>query len=242
VVIHQNGNYNDPYMTISDVNLGDFSTTLGFMRVYDMACNGVIPLEVKPMPPIQSRTMGVRITCDADMGLDSSRFEAVEVADNHPIYGSYPTYQSELFRLPLLLRKLPPSRTSQQGSEKGSRENDNASVLCLDLNLDSDTWCEPQTYWQGDIGSVLVARMDKKNITPQQVCAIVEWWLFAVIGASGTPADDSKVPPERMNRTVFNQRVFSQDSFETFLEDIFKPRLVYRGLKSYADVISPFRI
>jgi hypothetical protein len=235
LVMHQNGNYTDPYTTISDVNLGDLSATVRFIKEYGKARKEDNPLEVNQIPPNQSRTMGVRISCEADMALGSNKYEAVEVGDRHAIYGTQPTDLSRQFGLPLLVQKLPPNPTWQQGSEKGSIDNEQASILYLEMNVDSDSWCTPQRDWQQGVGSVLVARKDKKSINPQQLSAMIEYCKLASIGASQIPADV-------MARKEYAQKVFSQAAFEAFLQDVFKPRMVSRGLKSYADVKSPFSI
>ena len=90
-----------------------------------------------------------------------------------------PTDISANMGLPLITCKAPPRpawREDQFGLEFNPYQNQEVVFMNLDSEIQSKFWGWADIHqWDKEIGSVIVARKDRKNIHPQQVEAVARF-------------------------------------------------------------------
>lgn len=129
---------------------------------------------------------GVEIGCVADtMLLQKKKFASVTVLANNPIFGSSskPTSISKQIQLPIFVKK---NSNADEHSEPvflwqatgRTIRHPGKNIEAVSLNRITNTMSRffgitDLKHWDKDVGRVLVVRADKKDITPNQVSALV---------------------------------------------------------------------
>lgn len=106
----------------------------------------------------------VKILCNGDLKtLGPIKFQAVTIKATHPILGDKPSGITKYMGLPLIVHKCDPKRVYHPSS---STQNQDGTFL--DRMVTNDEWFGAAPIcWQNNVGSVLVARADGKDISPQ---------------------------------------------------------------------------
>ncbi|ESZ93901.1 hypothetical protein SBOR_5722 [Sclerotinia borealis F-4128] len=216
----------DCYSTSSDVVSADFRVVIQFLKdrcKYQQE-------EIKdPESP-----QGIVLRCMGDVSLVQGIFSTavLRISASDPIHELEPTNVSRQMELPLLIRKYPREGSRYHDLHEIWFENESGAALNLDIRPDSETWGKALPEWQKDPGTIMVMRQDRRDITMEQVSAIVE---FLKCRAETM----NKVVMDRLAREQFVRHTFTKECFEKFLFDVFIPALldgsagfIYRKLKS----------
>jgi len=194
----------------------------------------------------------VQISSKADMMLNHEiKYAARALESCHDIfYGIFqPTEISVHMGLPILVRKCQIGNSFFNKRPNLNHDLDsNAEAAILNIRADptkSNFGFADTLEWEtGPVGSVFVARQDKKPITPHQVEALVEFIktkLSPEMGKLKWKIQDWELSEQQKARKEFVGAEMCRDTFQAFLED-FKKEKVDKGESSWADVISPYAI
>ncbi|KAI9052185.1 hypothetical protein LZ554_003545 [Drepanopeziza brunnea f. sp. 'monogermtubi'] len=94
-----------------------------------------------------------------------TRYESVKVSSKHPVFGTMPLPVTVKFGLPLVMYR------EMEGLPRG-QETDNQHATWL--NIDPHSGFAPP-YWQGGIGTVVVASADGKPLTVATLSAVTDY-------------------------------------------------------------------
>ena len=141
------------------------------------------------------KVKGVKINCHGDQKVfGAPPFEAVEVPHTHPIFTIYHRDKSEIAKrigLPILARQYPPNRAWAKEETWGIFGHEspfnNEPATYLHLSCDSAPsvpnslgWGWAPQKWQSSVGSVIVAREDKKPLLPLHMEALCRYCQFEI--------------------------------------------------------------
>lgn len=142
-------------------------------------------------PASSVKVKAVRVPCELDKAhTEGKPFEVWEISIEHPIFQSKPIPISDKIGFPLLVYK--------EGTVYPERQPlDNQIATYLNIDLESG-FAPPE--WQSHVGTILVARPDKKDLITQHVEAI---WMYCdlILDRFG----DGEVPTEMYNREAFER-------------------------------------
>ncbi|KAF7934765.1 uncharacterized protein EAE98_002810 [Botrytis deweyae] len=106
---------------------------------------------------------------------EETQLVASKVPELHPIFEGQPTNLSQLMGIPLIIQKIPREAGRDVAFDKDYLSNYYCGILHLDTLPHSETWGEIPSQWHENVGTVLVARQDKKDITTLQLLAIMSF-------------------------------------------------------------------
>jgi hypothetical protein len=193
----------------------------------------------------------VEITCAGDaFFLKLDKYLPVDIANIHPVWDiEYikPTEITKLLELPLLVRRvLPDPSWGDRVTGWGTSPYANPFAHALDIIVDpeSDRWgCEGFGQYEV-LGRVLVAREDKKSITPRQIEAIISFIQDYVEPKMETERDnlvEMELGQMLSARKKFVKDNISKDKFEQFFNKLKKGK-IEAGDASWKDEISPYQV
>ncbi|KAE8441958.1 hypothetical protein EG329_004125 [Mollisiaceae sp. DMI_Dod_QoI] len=110
----------------------------------------------------------VMIACEIERRTTGNTFVEVEIGPDHPIFRESPTQISVKMKLPLLMHKFP-VQAVEEGMDDLWFRNPEAAAMNRIVDLDDRGWGYVADEWIGNIGSVLIARADKKDLDAKQV-------------------------------------------------------------------------
>jgi len=157
------------------------------------------------VPPNMIR--GVRISCDWDVTtLKAKKYIACDVPKNDPVFHGFmmkgdlfsdtptPSFPVsplfELVGLPFHVRKIPPNRslpgndvTDMKDKDVSNRyTNQEATLLLIAMDPRREYRGFAPSFWQSNVGNVLVTGVGGKVITPQQVEALCAYVFYLLNG------------------------------------------------------------
>lgn len=156
------------------------------------------------------------------------KWSTTTIASTHPIFeqqqqqheGDAPL--ASLLGIPLIFCRLPSSQfdTRTDGLADGLDNN-----IMTRLNIDPETGLAPKV-WQSRVGTVLVARLDKKPLPAQHLEAI---WMYCdyIVGIIGR---DCRAPRDLCNR----------EAFEMWWANIAEYKFPYRG--DWRELPTPYQV
>lgn len=130
--------------------------------------------------------------------------------------------------LPLLVQQLPADPAWKNKTKQHTRyDNQAATFMNLDISLTSPTWEFAPPQWQSQVGSVLVVRKDKKDISREQVYALAEFFQFHVSDEFEEAMESGSVRERRVIARLPNWRAF--DAYlESFRREMMEADRVYK--------------
>ena len=184
-----------------DITLSDLRTVVDYLTSYKkeepilgshndlLAGFGSLGLSLpstqkKPVKMIQ----GVVIRCDGERYQHTAKtgrkelYSSLAVPSDHPIWNTkVPVDATRIMGLPLLTYQLPKDPAWKLEDPTSCFDNQFATFLNLELDPDTDWewgWAKPE--WQNNVGSILIVRKDREDLTPEQVQVLAEWLRFVV--------------------------------------------------------------
>ncbi|KAG8169862.1 hypothetical protein KVR01_000607 [Diaporthe batatas] len=145
--------------------------------------------------PSGEHIKAVIVHCDGDRA-PGAKWSATTIPSNHPIFQQVASREAPLpaaLEIPLAFRRLPSSKFKTRPSSL-----DNQIITYMNIELESG-FAPPG--WQSEVGTVLVARLDKKPFLPQHLEAV---WQYCdhILDLFG----DGNGPPRRLyNRAAFEK-------------------------------------
>ena len=199
---------------------------------------------------------GVNIASKEDQHfLGMVKFSRVDIPANHPIFNMKPTSISGYMKLPLLVSKHgnSPMEWLRQQDKLGFNPLQNRTALFLNFEADprSNKWgFTDLREWDRDIGSVVVVRQDKKDITPQQVEALCHFCqhelrgpmerLEESLGVGDDYGDEGGLPNTQVReREKFVKENMCQEKFEEFFRKFKRDKLAAED-GSWERAVSPY--
>jgi hypothetical protein len=247
----------DPYARCQDITLGDLRVAVDYFMSYGAKqINSIAELEESMAEheltgeKNKSRT-GVRINCNGDRSVNKrKKYEEVSIPADHPVYKEKPTSISKLLEMPILVWQYPADKAWKYNEAAGVGRYDNQSATFLNVNADptSEQWGWAAPKWQAEVGSVLVARQDGKDLTWQQAQIMVEHCEFhlqeefeASLEATNVKKARRDVVQRHLNKEAFLKY------FERFKEEMLEDK--FGGLmpeaaedSSWVYVMSPYDV
>ncbi|KAF2111354.1 hypothetical protein BDV96DRAFT_499663 [Lophiotrema nucula] len=133
----------------------------------------------------------VRLNCLGDVHVDRRpECEALSIPAKHSIFAQAPTPLSERIELPVVVQRLPGSVPEWQTPAKKKAYmgpmspwcNQDATFLHLGVDPKREDFMNggysfgfAPMGWQDDVGTVIVARKDKKPLLPEHVAALTKY-------------------------------------------------------------------
>ena len=116
---------------------------------------------------------GVRISCNGDIDvLRADKFIPVDVWIFDPVFVAEKSTSSGMLGVPVRVRKLPPHPAWKNSGVMNIYENQEATRLFRNVDLEDEGFGVVPWYWDHGVGSALVVRDDGRDMTPQQVEAL----------------------------------------------------------------------
>ncbi|MCJ1354843.1 MAG: hypothetical protein MMC33_004833 [Icmadophila ericetorum] len=152
-----------------DITMIDFRDVVDWLSDYGNQ-NYMTGVE-KDTGKYSKKVKGVLLNCQGDLMLKSGQFsrcfEPIEVPTEHPVFSTPMAPISKCVGHALRARKLLPN--SSWKHDRASYDNRKATFLYLCADEQDDVWGWAPPEWQSYVGSVLVVRDDKKDLTPEQL-------------------------------------------------------------------------
>ena len=180
---------------------------------------------------------GVRISCTGDMKvLGADKFIPVEVSKSDPVFSADKSTSSEMIGVPIRARRITPHPAWKDSHESNMYENQEAIRLFRAMDPEQDGFSFVPDTWDLVVGSVLVARDDGKDITPQQVEALsyYSWQHTTNRFQEACEYEDFTGSKEKM---VELAALFNPDSFRAFFAE-FKAKKMVEDT-SWVSAVSP---
>ncbi|TGO17736.1 hypothetical protein BTUL_0015g00720 [Botrytis tulipae] len=212
-----------------------------------------------PPPNTDTSTRGVKavyIHCLGDRKiLGLPKYTEVTISDSHVIFTrEKPTDISVHMGIPLLTRKTgyidPRWADKKSGVDYASPKNPMSNIKALYLNLRADVeneeywgWADMEK-WDKVIGTVLVARQDKKDITAHEFEGLARFCYYDLSPAMGELGeyiyeDYPKKSDRRKVREKFTKDFMCQAKFEECYEKL-KSERVAAGKSLWTAAVSPY--
>ncbi|KAE8441955.1 hypothetical protein EG329_004122 [Mollisiaceae sp. DMI_Dod_QoI] len=258
LALSQPGTKTDP-LFYQDVTCADLRILASFFRSYgagrDAASRLTMISEVDALNAwflnirLRNPDMvnAVEISSDGERHYnDKVEFGRVEILKSHPIFeATQPTSISTYIGLPILVRKHGNIYLSSKYSNLN--ENSNAVLLNIDAKPESDKWDYTNLrQCDTDVGSVLVARQDKKDITPEQVEALVNFCRFDICPKMAVEEEflhswhtGPTYAITQQARTKFVKAHLTRAKFEDFFEK-FRDEKLAAGNGAWEHTVSPY--
>ncbi|KAF7894138.1 hypothetical protein EAF00_007652 [Botryotinia globosa] len=160
-----------------------------------------------------------------------TQFVITRVPELHPIFEGQPTTISQLMGLPLIIQRIPREAGRDVVFDKDHLRNDFCATLHLDTCPFSETWGKIPPRWYENVGTVLVARGDKKDITALQLMAIMQFISRLDLSLIRNEPDGIK--------QAFIEGYFTRKNFEQFFFGSFAAT-VDQIPELSGDLISPY--
>lgn len=161
---------------------------LASSAIFDTATVTGERLEPVAFPPT---TVGVIIRCTTDALNGDSVFAAISLEEDDHIFQRDSTPVSAAIGVPLVTKRIP--------VPEGKGHVDLTNRIATFLNIDLACGLAPP-LGQRDVGTVVVARRDKKPLLPHHVEAI---WMYCEHIFSEFEARDGVPPSHLYSRTMF---------------------------------------
>ena len=184
-------------------------------------------------PPVK----GVIISCSGDirvLGLD--KFIPVDVPVSHPVFSADKWTASSMIGVPVRVLKLPPHPAWKDSHETNIYENQEVTRLFRDMDPELDGFGFAPMEWDLGVGSALVVRHDRTDITPRQVEALCYYcWEHTT--------DRFQDASEHLDFTASNEEVvklaalFARETFREFFEELKAKKMVDDA--GWATAVSP---
>ncbi|MCJ1401603.1 hypothetical protein MMC11_004819 [Xylographa trunciseda] len=166
IVLRQPDIEQDGNIVYEDITLADLRHTVDWFSSYSDQSQYYT----------RTKVQGVKITCEGDRKVSHNPMPwiAISVPRDHPVFMQrIPPEISRLVEFPVLVKKYSPDRSWKD--HRQSYDNVQATFLHVDADPKSQGWGWAPPEWQSHIGSVLVVRQDKKDLTPQQAEALCDF-------------------------------------------------------------------
>lgn len=156
--------------------MSDLRTAVDQLTVYATA--DFVPLEATPDG---YTAKGVVVHCDGAMQDGSlPRYEAISIPWDHPVFeNELPRNSvSRFVGQNIVMRQIKPSPKWKGNYLKFL----NQPITSLQVNTDFEdsNWGLAPPEWQNWVGSVLIVRRDRKEVTPREVQMLAEYSLFGI--------------------------------------------------------------
>lgn len=217
---------------IQDVSLDDLPKVIRLLKQIGNRSQVMKPQALKQD---FKTSRGVIIKCKGDKtnGPRPIELEVSNIPEFHPIFDGQPTNISKLMKIPLIIQRLPREARNNVVFDEDQLRNDHCGVLHLDVLSHSETWGEIPSQWQNNVGTVLVVRQDKKDITALQLLAII---AFIKELDPSTVKDE----PDVGTREEFLDNYFSKKNFEEFFFGCFASAVENENPQRKENLISPY--
>ncbi|CZR64014.1 uncharacterized protein PAC_13911 [Phialocephala subalpina] len=196
---------------------------------------------------------GVKVFCDYDEKvLRKGKYAEIvmDYAHHHEIFNLKAASITAMMKMPLIMYRYPDGSQARVRSLKLAplpSQNMEAWLLNLDFDVDSSSWGKTkEVIWTKEkIGNVWVARDDRRDITVQQVEAIVSFCcvhLYAVL-VSDEILRDEKLSAEDLSkqRKKLLEEHVCKEKFEIFFKQM-KAEKVRKGNRAWKDAVSPYSV
>lgn len=214
---------------IRDILLDDLPRVIRLLRQIGNG-SGVMKHQVFKSSFNTSKCVIVR--CKGDhMNAGETELAVTRVPELHPIFEGQPTLISQLMGIPLIIQRIPREAGKDVVFHKDHLRNDFCGDLHRDILPHSETWGEIPSHWYDNVGTVLVAREDKKDITILQLTAIMSFIRRMDLGLI-------KDEPDVGIKQAFIQGYFSRRNFEKYFFGSFAAHDQIAQLDG--DLISPY--
>ncbi|KAK6603408.1 hypothetical protein H4I96_06176 [Botrytis cinerea] len=216
---------------------------------------------IPPPPDTDTSIRGIKavyIHCFGDQKiLGLPKYTEVTISDSHVIFTrEKPTDISAHMKLPILTRKtgyVDPRWVNKRphvdyacATSKGPMSNRKALYLNLraDLNREQNWGFSDMEKWDTTIGTVLVVRKDKKDITARQVEGLARFCFYDLSPAmrelgESIYEDYLRKSDRKKVREKFTKDFMCQAKFEECYEKL-KAERVAAGKFSWATAVSPY--
>ncbi|KAF5867977.1 putative mynd domain protein [Botrytis fragariae] len=230
VVFRRGSSEFDPAI-IQDVLLDDLPRVIRLLRQIG---NGSQVMKHKVFKQSFNTSKCVIIKCRGDHmnASGETQLAFTRVPELHPIFEGQPTNISRLMGIPLIIQKIPREAGRDVVFDEDHLRNDFCGTLHLDTLPHSETWGEIPSQWHENVGTVLVVRQDRKDITTLQLLAIMTYIRLL----------DLKVvedEPDVRKKQRFLEGYFTRSKFEEFFFGCFAAALD-ENPQLDGDLISPY--
>ncbi|KAF7959544.1 hypothetical protein EAE96_001160 [Botrytis aclada] len=193
---------------IQDIALDDLPKVIRLLRQIGTA-KQVMKHQVFRQSFNTSNGLIIRCVGDHMNALGENPMAASKVPELHPIFEGQPTNISKLMGIPLIIQKIPREAGKDVVFNEDHLRNDFCGILHLDTLPHSETWGEIPSQWRDNVGTVLVVRQDKKDLTTLQLLAIT-----AYISRVGLKAVEKE--PDVGTKQRFLEDYFTRSKFEEY--------------------------
>ncbi|TGO83707.1 hypothetical protein BPOR_0604g00050 [Botrytis porri] len=218
---------------IRDIGLGDIPNVIRLLRQIGNG-NQVRKNQVFKQTFNTTQCVIVRCKGDYENAPERTQLAVTRVPELHPIFEGQPTNVSQLMGIPLIIQRIPREAGKDVVFDEDHLRNDICGHLHLDTLLHSVTLGEIPPQWRENVGTVLVARQDRKDITPRQLMAIATYTKLSDLG-------EVKDEPDVRTRQILLEGYFSRSEFEQFFFNCFayiltqQPQLDGELISPYSD-------
>ncbi|TGO32234.1 hypothetical protein BHYA_0337g00060 [Botrytis hyacinthi] len=216
---------------VQDISLDDLPRVIRLLRQIANG-NRVMKHHVFKSSFNTSKCVIVRCKGDHMNASGETQLAVTRVPELHPIFEGQPTNISQLMGIPLIIQRIPREAGRDVVFDKDHLRNDFCGALHLDTLPHSETWGQIPSQWHENVGTVLVAREDKKDITTLQLTAIMTFIRrldFSVV----------KDEPDVGMKQAFLEGHFTRRNFEEFFFNLFAAN-VGQIPQLDGDLISPY--
>ncbi|KAI4282225.1 MAG: hypothetical protein L6R38_003089 [Xanthoria sp. 2 TBL-2021] len=197
-----------------DIGMKDIRNAVDFFAV---SRGSVLKPDLPDYHLMRYKTRGVRVNCDGDIKLFSKKYIEVDVPKDHPAFSTKAAPISDLVRMPVHTWVYPP-HPLWENHEQGSPYR-NESAMFLREILDSvkiDGFVPPPL--NPNVGSILVVRRDKKDITAKEVAALCDYCQFKL---NPKPEENlCYVRPQHFQDYMAQEHVFDELNLTTGAEKL----------------------
>ncbi|TGO17738.1 hypothetical protein BTUL_0015g00740 [Botrytis tulipae] len=174
LVVFRKGRAGIDSAVVQDISLDDLPRVIRLLRQLGNG-NRVMKHQVLKSSFNTSKCVIVRCLGDHMKTSGETQLVVTRVPELHPIFEGQPTSISQLMEIPLIIQRIPREAGRDVVFDKDHLRNDFCAALHRDIRPFSETWGEIPSQWHKNVGTVLVAREDKKDITTLQLTAIMKF-------------------------------------------------------------------
>ncbi|TGO63506.1 hypothetical protein BOTNAR_0099g00330 [Botryotinia narcissicola] len=174
LVVFRTGRPGIDSAAVQDISPDDLPRVIRLLRQIGNG-NRVMKHQVLKSSFNTSKCVIVRCLGDHMKTTGETQLVVTRVPELHPIFEGQPTSISQLMEVPLIIQRIPREAGRDVVFDKDHLRNDFCAALHLDTRPFSETWGEIPSQWHKNVGTVLVAREDKKDITTLQLTAIMKF-------------------------------------------------------------------
>jgi hypothetical protein len=195
---------------------------------------------------VRDQIWGVVISCKGSRKFRGKpRYTPTSVIAVHGIFQLKATELSKAIKLPIMTYKQLAAPLRYNGPGWNPLANPVASAMNLNLQVLSDTWGGVDKNMWDDVGDIIVAREDHKDITMQQVEAIAQFALKVQklvtkqVTAELADSENQDKKAKAALRCKFLQEEVSKEKFENFFVK-YKVDKIKKKDKTWRGVVSPY--